>query len=118
MSRPMMLDLEAIKARLKAATPGPWAFALDVYGVRRVWTAEGQDVASTESDGGIPREQRSANGEFIAHAPADIAALVAEVELMTLAIKQEQFEIRRLVTRLEAANDPTTDVRDVAKGGW
>lgn len=84
----MTLDLDAIKARLAAATPGPWQ-------------AQHGDIWDTRDDGapGIPlfranRESRSwgrryandeavANAEFLEHAPSDIAALVAEVERLT-----------------------------------
>ena len=80
------LDLEPIKARLAAATPGPWDFHVLPQSV-------GITVATIHSEQG-PRETRwtvdlppeiggmgtRADAEMIAHAPEDIAALVAEVE--------------------------------------
>ena len=63
--------LDKIKARLAAATPGPWVLAPDRESItqtshltRDVWT--------------IPRTHEDM--ELIAHAPSDLAALIAEVE--------------------------------------
>ena len=80
------LDLEPIKERLAAATPGPWDFHVLPQSV-------GITVATIHSEQG-PRETcwtadlppeiggmgTEKDAEFIAHAPEDIAALVAEVE--------------------------------------
>ncbi len=81
------LDLDAIEARLKAATPGPWG-----------WSAE--DASMTSLTGPDELEQhvlsvtacaecttrearclgpREPDADLIAHAPTDLAALVAEV---------------------------------------
>ena len=90
------LDLEPIKARLAAATPGPWDFHVLPQSV-------GITVATIHSEQG-PRETRwtvdlppeiggmgtRADAEMIAHAPEDIAALVAEVERL-----REQVEAVR-----------------------
>lgn len=56
-------DLAAIRARLEAATPGPW-------------TAKSFD----------PDDQ------FIAHAPSDIAALLAEVERLRRLVEEAYIE--------------------------
>lgn len=56
-------DLAAIRARLEAATPGPW-------------TAKSFD----------PDDQ------FIAHAPGDIAALLAEVERLHRLVEEAYIE--------------------------
>ena len=80
------LDLEPIKARLEAATPGPWDFYVlpqsvgittatihSEHGPRETcWT-----VDLPPEIGGMGTEK---DAEFIANAPEDIAALVAEVE--------------------------------------
>ena len=76
-------DLEPIKERLAAATPGPWEMS---YDADDKWTSiTGQPY----DDGGqwlVCPEVATCEGEpdadstFIAHAPEDIAALVAEVE--------------------------------------
>lgn len=69
-----MIDLEAIKARLAAATPGPWA----VFNRCFVVTRSGDVIVSTQSH---PYQKRMDEDlALIAHAPADIAALIAEVE--------------------------------------
>jgi hypothetical protein len=78
------LDLEPIKARLVAATPGPWRpddefgpryVATDPYGKGfwNVWIC----TPGHEGDGGWEREE---DADLACHAPADIAALIAEVE--------------------------------------
>ena len=80
------IDLDPIKERLAVATPGPWDFSVLPQSV-------GITVATIHSEHG-PRETcwtvdlppeiggmgTEKDAEFIAHAPEDIAALVAEVE--------------------------------------
>lgn len=58
-----MLDLQPIKSRLAAATPGPWRFTKI-------------------------RPQPNPDADLIANAPQDLAALVAEVERLRDGIKK------------------------------
>lgn len=58
-------ELQAIKARAEAATPGPWTFDIEDW---KVVNAESQHASSEE------------DWQFIAHARTDVPALVAEVE--------------------------------------
>lgn len=71
MSEP--LDLDAIKARMEAASPGPWH-----HGERCVW--EVYDVVVSDGDDGTGGAIHPGDAEFIAHAREDIPALIAEVE--------------------------------------
>ena len=96
-----MIDIEPIKERLAAATPGPLGFAtapaegssespaeyvsnaFTGYGeMYVVWdmstegNPDGYVLTAVTGDG--PRA--SANAELYAHAPSDIAALITEVE--------------------------------------
>ena len=88
------LDLDAIKARLAAATPGPWAIwhDLDHQGFTTVGDADSyaEILANGECEESNPTAhvyvEEDAN--LIAHAPADLAALVAEVERL----EQEKAE--------------------------
>jgi hypothetical protein len=68
-----MIDIEAITARLSEATSGPWhRHGADVHG--------GVGVLFTGNDGSSEvRQQADADAEFVAHAPADIAALLDEI---------------------------------------
>lgn len=66
-----MTDLETIKARLTAAIPGPWYVDESLRGVEA--QAYGYPVEVVAWTG-------RAEAVLIAHAPADIGALVAEVE--------------------------------------
>ena len=66
------LDLEAIKARIKSATPGPW----EVWNDREITQADTLKAFVVEQ----PATCRPADAEFIAHARTDVEALVAEVE--------------------------------------
>ena len=67
--------LAAIRERLAAATPGPWEARVEVHGVSLVplLTNKGH-LAFAYGDGW------GDDAEFIAHAPTDVAALLAEVE--------------------------------------
>lgn len=64
-------DVAAIKARLEAATPGPWTN--ERY---RVFGGYGTRVANATGDTWASR----ADAEFIANAPSDIAALLQALE--------------------------------------
>lgn len=75
---PPMLDLGPIKARSAAATRGPWRF--------KPWrNSNGRTLAMVSTPYGCLFNDWSginedADGEFVAHARADVDALVAEVE--------------------------------------
>ena len=66
------MDLESIKKRLTAATPGPWAWA----SAPAEGAAGGYVLTAVTGDG----PHASFDAEFIAHAPTDIRALLAEVK--------------------------------------
>lgn len=78
-----MTRLAEIEARLAAATPGPWGVDHDDEGVfndtcvvqgNYGWVASGPDSRYPAYD--EDTEQGRADAELIAHAPADLAALV------------------------------------------
>ena len=89
-----MNELDAIRERLAAATPGPWyvqsttACFLNVQGGDRnsdsLYLAQmGYEPPTTSlyMDEGNPRYLNArADAEFIANAPADIATLLAHVD--------------------------------------
>lgn len=62
------LDLDAIRARLEAATPGPWEPESEQDGDHETGYADAIFIAN------------AADATLISNAPTDIAALVAEVE--------------------------------------
>jgi hypothetical protein len=100
-----MLNLEPIKARLAAATPGPWA-ASSPWGELRVVSAPNGPVSTANDAGGFN------NADFIAAAPEDMAALVAEVERLTRA--NEQY--RRAAFNLYSVQGLGPD--KVAEASW
>lgn len=87
------LDIEAIEARLNAATPGPWCAEMDAdkkataRDWREVWAGsnavvvadgyERHSAGETEAVYGV--RIRAANADLIAHAPEDLRVLLAEV---------------------------------------
>jgi hypothetical protein len=102
-----MLDLDPIKDRLSAATPGTWhpvEFPAAKYvGV----TAEhwdgcdmGYHVCSTED---CDPEDAVPNATFIAHAKADVEALVAEVERLRAAVERHRREAQAVNILVEPA---------------
>jgi hypothetical protein len=112
----MTPDLEAIKARLAAATPGPWIYD-EWYGTEDGgWAAIGPHHEAGEGEcdepDGEPHERAKRDGALIAHAPTDLAALVAEVERLRedyeaacrdAAVRQSIADTRReAIERLEA----------------
>lgn len=76
-------ELDAMQARVDAATPGPWVLGdpyADEYTNGRevpIWLADGALCASP--DDGAAGQHRPADADLIAHAREDIARLVAEV---------------------------------------
>ena len=90
----MAIDLEAIEARLEAATPGPWeergndVIAPDIADITGF--ADVEEFKEIMDCDPLPRvvvslfaamggENPDADAALIAHAPTDIAALIAEV---------------------------------------
>ena len=74
--------IEEIRARLDAATPGPWRVAEDDAEVMCIDQPNGN--GRNFFHGESPQEADDA--EFIAHAPADIAFLLGRVEALTDAL--------------------------------
>ena len=87
------LDLEAIRARLASATPGPWKASTDDAGDVVVWGPDEDWLANVgnwarqhlgiDADAAARQfvETRdAADATLIAHAPTDLAALCDEVE--------------------------------------
>ena len=81
------LDLEPIKERLAAATPGPWKAKEDSWdGYSVVIDDNGPGVSIIAEQIGQGEDGGRGDAEFIANAPEDIAALVAEVERLRATI--------------------------------
>jgi len=100
------LDLDAIATRLKAATLGPWEWGRDISDARRsdfLWirdddlyapaaavrdedgTLDAPSIIITDSGVYPPND---GDADLIAHAPEDIAALLAEVEALRTALRR------------------------------
>jgi predicted RNase H-like nuclease (RuvC/YqgF family) len=117
------LDLQAIKARAEAATPGPWTQG----------KGEAKDFISAGGELGFRLQinptswQKFATTEtaaFIAHARADIPALLAEIERLrktnellekSVDILQNRLEVRaeeveRLTAEIEKLKGDVTDL--------
>lgn len=79
----MAIDLDAIKTRAKAATPGPWEVNLLHNSYARV-IVQGTAHKNTVGIAGIGHTEIGAeigkDASFIACAREDIPALIAEVE--------------------------------------
>lgn len=71
----MSLDLEPIRARLVNATPGPWYVESSH---NELWLIAGV-LRDQYGDNAISSDSDRATIEFIAAAPADIAAMLAEL---------------------------------------
>ncbi len=84
-------QIAAIAARLRAATPGPWGTDAVDWKVNNVKTSE---RICTVHDG---YPEQHANGRFIANAPTDIAALLAEVARLRVELQASRDNFRRMV---------------------
>lgn len=72
-------ELETIRVRLSAATPGPWK--AEIFG--GMWGVYSQ-VALYNQQFDLLEDVSDDNAEFIAHAPTDIAGLLAEIERLKI----------------------------------
>ena len=92
-------ELDAIRARVEVATDGPWAVDSDdpsyiIYPERGGW--DGLVIAQVaDQDGALfPVEH---NGALIAHAPQDLADLLAEVERLRARLTVDDDMVTRAV---------------------
>ena len=106
----MSIDLDAIKARLAKATPGPWLLqgAQSDYDI----SGEGERVDGwnvgprvLEIDLRDPRHLTLSNAELIANAPSDLAALVAEVERLRERIADFEDDFRKVTSETCAPDE-------------
>jgi hypothetical protein len=81
--------LQEIKARVDAATPGPWAiYPRRKSAVKAVFlTRLGSDGSSMWTWPGFVRAQFTRDAEFIAHARQDMPDLLAENERLRAALE-------------------------------
>lgn len=92
------LDLEAIKARCEAATPGPWNVAIGNFSddVSVVYVGSPGPKGSDQERYNLSKDDQ----KFVAHARADVPALVAEVEKLYAALMKESDKVLELLRRI------------------
>lgn len=83
-----MLNIEEIKAREQAATPGPWTFNDAILHIYQD-VEHGERIANAEI-GQRKTTQKISDAAFIAHSRTDIPALIEEVERLKATMKQEE----------------------------
>ena len=107
----MSIDIEEMRKREQAATPGPWAVFDDYLGLnvrtagRRATSQSRAEmpelIAHGTSTGDV--EFDAADAEFIAHAREDVPALLDEVERHREALEAVKARDDYLITRAERA---------------
>ena len=108
-----MLDLQPIKDRLAAASPGPWQWfgnesaAGTTYGAL---STNGQGLLEIRQ---ADRFSIEADLRLITHAPQDIAALVAEVERLRTAELEWARQVNHLEGRVLALSNTVDSLRRV-----
>jgi hypothetical protein len=94
------MRLDDIKARVAAATPGPWE-VIDLIGSRpaaaSVWTDEDGD-----HDVCLSEETSPADAAFIAHARTDIPDLLRVVEAAMAVVEMTRAAAVQLLATVEA----------------
>jgi len=79
-----MIDLEAIRERWSRVTPGPWqheaCYESKIEGVSLATVCLDHDIIVPRNASPDTAAQSYADAEAIAHAPQDVADLLAEVE--------------------------------------
>jgi hypothetical protein len=74
-------QIEAIRARLAKASPAPWWVDVETTVSTEVADASGTVARIYRGEATVPGPRPDA--AFIAHAPADVSALLEEVERLT-----------------------------------
>lgn len=117
----MSLDLNAIKARAEAATPGPWALCDFNEGTSHppLWGAVNppyfnpldhpdQEAAEVQISVGCYED-----AEFVAHAREDVPALLALVERQAAELARCVERLDRRTAELRDAHNDLLDVRGI-----
>jgi len=92
-------ELNAIRARLDAATPGPWRVSTRGYDVVAGEQENRTRVCASPNNLSLPEgwERWMNNAELIANAPSDLAALLARVD----SLDAENAQLRPLLDKLQ-----------------
>ncbi len=114
------LDLEAIKARAEAATPGPWEADGEPFLPQNwrpklsVWANVGDEFSHLVAAVATPDKYLGlTDADFIAHARTDVPALVA-------ALEERDAEVERLREENERLKKFNEDLKNQlgAASGW
>jgi hypothetical protein len=114
MPDPTPLDLDAIRARAEAATPGPWLHG-DEYEPGNLYEHEvlmSEDLPVIEMDSDV---QGSANAAFVAHARTDVPDLLAEIERLRAEADERDAYLGTVVDEVETTNARLLAERDQAR---
>lgn len=92
-----LLDLDAVKARIAKATPGPWEWSIRPkrHMLEHRFSARGFFTV-LETQGDVEADYpcaKDADRDLIEHAPTDLAALVAEVERLRAELTAESTAV-------------------------
>lgn len=103
------LELAEIEARAAAATPGRWYYTTDgdydewadasLEWISQLWSTDDPEGLPGKAIASFEEEATSEDAEFLAHARADIPALVAEVRRLQGA----EAELRQRLSRAEGS---------------
>lgn len=106
-------ELEAIKARRSAIAPTPWMHTEPAASCLIV-DRDGQSIVELET---WSHERRRENADFIENAPADIDALVAEVERLTADNTGLVHALAKIADHYDADEQAGSIARDAIAGG-
>lgn len=103
-----MVDLDAVRARRDAASPGPWSLDGDT-----IHDAHGQPVALTGRSAFPARDPQPwhrGDAQFITHARGDVDALLTEVDRLRAAVVAKEQALLQALFRdllVQVGNDAT-----------
>lgn len=101
------IDLDAIEARVKAATPGPWVDGHGWYNgpLFDVVSASGRTICGCSTcDRGDGVGEDENNAAFIMHARTDIPAFIAEVRRLRETVARLREEVALLNAHINKRN--------------
>ena len=106
------MNLDAIEARAKAATPGPWVVDKGAFGIGVI--AESQIGIPDNDPEGVYiadcyKKSAEVHAEFIAHAREDIPDLTARVRELESYIEERTQKVESLIKAARNATDRHKD---------
>ena len=111
------MRIDKIKARLEAATPGPWMCGYTLNGTYPAIFAKGKNKPIAQRIDGMKSFNGGGTAEFIANAPSDIEYLLSENARLTETIGGILENQSQIIDKYNSAVQALDNIYDRTKPG-